>query len=128
MNGTKLQLEGNQLASFSEFIPKSMNFGFSFKKNPVIFMAKWNYRGRQVGTLQPTLGPDAFLSEARRLTLDLNVIMLLHKRVSLFANAQNVFNAQQITNASGPLTPHYASRRLTSTSGTTVIVGLKGSF
>ena len=128
VNGTKLQLEGNQLASFSEFIPKSMNFGFSFKKNPVIFMAKWNYRGRQVGTLQPTLGPNAFLSEARRLTLDLNVIMLLHKRVSLFANAQNVFNAQQITNASGPLTPHYASRRLTSTSGTTVIVGLKGSF
>jgi hypothetical protein len=49
---------------------------------------------------------DAFLSEARRLTLDLNVIMLLNKRVSLFANAPNVFNAQQITNASGPLTPH----------------------
>jgi hypothetical protein len=71
---------------------------------------------------------DAFVSEARHLTLDLNVIMLLNKRVSLFANAQNVFNAQQITNASGPLTPHYASRRLTSTSGTTVTVGLKGSL
>jgi hypothetical protein len=54
VNGTKLRLEGHQLASFSEFIPESMNWGFSFKKNPLIFMAKWNYRGKQVGTAQPT--------------------------------------------------------------------------
>jgi len=128
LNGTKLHLEGNQLASFSEFIPESMNWGFSFKKNPVIFMAKWNYRGDQVGTAQPTLGPDAFLSEKKRCTLDLNVIVLLSKRLSLFTNVQNAFNARQLTLASGPLTPHYASRRLTSTSGTSIIMGIKGSF
>ena len=128
VNGTKLRLEGHQLASFSEFIPESMNWGFSFKKNPVILMAKWNYRGDQVGTAQPTLGPDAFLSEKKRLTLDLNIIVLLGKRMSLFTNVQNVFNEPQLTMASGSLTPHYASRRLTATSGTTIIMGLKGTF
>ena len=30
--------------------------------------------------------------------------------------------------AAGSLTPHYASRRLTATSGTIVIMGIKGSF
>jgi hypothetical protein len=105
-----------------------MNWGFSFKKNPVIFMAKWNYRGGQVGTAQPTLGPDAFLSEEQRVTLDVNVIVLLSKRLSLFTNVQNAFNAPQLTMAAGSLTPHYASRRLTATSGTIVIMGIKGSF
>jgi hypothetical protein len=128
VNGTKLRLEGHQLASFSEFIPESMNWGFSFKKNPVIFMAKWNYRGTQVGTAQPTLGPDAFLYEDKRLTLDLNIIVLLGKRMSLFTNVQNVFNEPHLTLARGSLTPHYASRRLTATAGTTIIAGIKGSF
>lgn len=128
VNGTKLRLEGHQQASFSEFIPESMNWGFSLKKNPVIFMAKWNYRGGQVGTAQPTLGPDAFLSEEQRVTLDVNVIVLLSKRLSLFTNVQNAFNAPQLTMAAGSLTPHYASRRLTATSGTIVIMGIKGSF
>jgi outer membrane receptor protein involved in Fe transport len=127
-NGTKLRLEGHQLASFSEFIPESVNWGFSFKKNPAIFMAKWNYRGDQVGTAQPTLGPDAFLSERKRVTLDLNLIVLLNKRLSLFTNVQNAFNAPQLTMASGSQTPHYASRRLTATSGTIVILGVKGNF
>jgi iron complex outermembrane recepter protein len=128
LNGTKLKTEGNQLASFSEFIPESANWGFSFKKNPIIFMAKWNYRGTQTGTAQPTLGPDAFLYEDARLTLDLNIIALTRKRLSFFTNVQNVFNAQQLTLARGSLTPHYASRRLTSTSGTTIIAGIKGTF
>ncbi len=128
VNGTKLRLEGHQLASFSEFIPESMNWGFSFKKNPAIFMAKWNYRGDQVGTAQPTLGPDAFLSEKKRVTLDLNLIVLLSRRLSLFTNVQNAFNAPQLTLASGSQTPHYASRRLTATSGTIVILGIKGNF
>jgi iron complex outermembrane recepter protein len=128
VNATKLRLEGHQLASFSEFIPESMNWGFSVKKNPVIFMAKWNYRGKQVGTAQPTLGPDAFLYEEKRVTLDLNVIVLLGKRLSLFTNVQNAFNAPHVTLAHGSLTPHYASRRLTATSGTVIIMGVKGTF
>lgn len=128
VNGTKLRLEGHQLASFSEFIPESMNWGFSAKKNPVIFMAKWNYRGKQVGSAQPTLGPDAFLYEAKRVTLDLNIIMLMGKKLSLFTNVQNVFNAPHLTLAQGSLTPHYASRRLTATAGTSIIMGIKGTF
>ena len=75
-----------------------------------------------------TLGPDAFLSEEQRVTLDVNVIVLLSKRLSLFTNVQNAFNAPQLTMAAGSLTPHYASRRLTATSGTIVIMGIKGSF
>ena len=38
------------------------------------------------------------------------------------------FNEPQLTMASGSLTPHYASRRLTATSGTIFIMGLKGTF
>jgi hypothetical protein len=128
MNGTKLRLEGNQVASFSEFIPESLNWGVSFSKKPIIFMAKWNYRGRQTGARQPGFGPDAFLFEDRRTTLDLNSEYQLRKQVSLFLNVQNVFNAPIITLIEGSATPHYAKRSLTSNSGTTITLGLKGTF
>jgi iron complex outermembrane receptor protein len=128
LNGTKLHLEGNQVASFSEFIPETLNGGISFSRNPKIVMAKWNYRGRQTGSAQPGFGPDAFLYEDRRTTLDLNAEFQLRDRLSLFANVQNVFNAPIITLIEGSSTPHYAKRSLTSNSGTTITVGLKGTF
>ena len=48
--------------------------------------------------------------------------------MSLFTNVQNVFNEPHVTLASGPSTPAYASRRLTATSGTVIIAGIKGTF
>ena len=81
-----------------------------------------------MGTAQPTLGPDAFLSEEKRLTLDLNIIVLLGKKMSLCTNVQNAFNEPPLTMASGSQTPRYANRRLTATSGTIIIMGIKGTF
>ncbi|MSU50742.1 MAG: TonB-dependent receptor [Opitutus sp.] len=128
MNGTKLRLEGNQVASFGDFIPESLNWGVSFSRKPIIFMAKWNYRGRETGSAQPAFGPDAFLFEDRRTTLDLNTEFQWRKQMSLFANVQNVFNEPIITLIKGSATPRYAQRSLTSNSGTTITIGLKGTF
>jgi outer membrane receptor for ferrienterochelin and colicin len=72
INGTKLDLDGDRDADFSAFTPESLNWGFSYSRRPVMFMAKWNYRGkRRLGAL-PALGPDAYAYDDRRVTLDLN--------------------------------------------------------
>jgi TonB-dependent receptor len=127
-NGTKLKLEGNQGASFAEFIPENLNWGISFSRKPVIFMARWNYRGRQTGAAIPALGPDAFTGEDRHTTLDVNTEYRISKTMSLFVNIQNVFNSPIITLAYGPETPDYARRLLTSISGMTISLGIKGNF
>ena len=49
-NGTKLVLEGPSEAAFNAFTPESLNWGFSYTRRPVSFMAKWNYRGRLLYT------------------------------------------------------------------------------
>jgi hypothetical protein len=50
------------------------------------------------------------------------------KRLSIFANAQNVFDEPIITLRRGPETPAYAQRQLTSVTGTTFALGIKGTF
>ena len=128
MNGTKLWLAGDQLASFDDFIPEMANAGISFSRKPIMFIAKVNYRGRQTGNARPAMGPDAFIYEDRRAILDLNFEYQMRARLSLFANVQNVFNAPIITLTKGSATPNYARRSLTSNAGTTITMGIKGSF
>jgi outer membrane receptor protein involved in Fe transport len=127
-NGTKLWLSGSQSALFTETVPETFNLGFSFSRKPVLFMAKGNYRGRQRGSVFAGFGPGAFAFEEPRKTLDLNAEYQWSKRLSFFANAQNVFNEPTITARRGPETPAYAQRLITGISGATITVGIKGTF
>ncbi len=128
VNGTKLDLDGNRDADFSAFTPESLNWGFSFSKKPVMFMAKWNYRGkRRLGAL-PGLGPDAYAYDDRRLTLDLNAEIQLRKSLFFYVAAQNVFNTPSLELRYGSVTPDYAKDQRYGYNGIGITFGIKGTF
>jgi len=128
VNGTKLELQGDRDADFSAFTPESLNWGFSYSRRPVMFMAKWNYRGkRQLGAL-PTLGPDAYAYDDRRLTLDLNAEYQLRKSIFLYVAAQNVFNTPSLELRYGSATPAHAKAHRWGYNGVGITMGLKGTF
>ncbi len=128
VNGTKLDLDGNRDADFSAFTSESLNWGFSYSKKPVMFMAKWNYRGkRRLGAL-PALGPDAYAYDDRRLTLDLNAEVQLRKALFFYAAAQNVFNSPSLEMRYGSVTPDYAKDQRYGYNGIGITFGIKGTF
>ncbi len=127
-NGTKLELEGNRQADFTSFIPKSGNWGVSFSRQRFSFTAKWNYRGRDKRTAQPSFGPDAFVHYAARTTLDLSASYQFSRRFSIAASVGNVMNVPQTLQWFGSSTPEYAIRNRTSEFGVPFAIGLKGTF
>jgi iron complex outermembrane recepter protein len=128
VNGTKLDLQGDRDADFSGFTPESLNWGFSYTRRPVMFMAKWNYRGKRSLAAFPGLGPDAFRYDDRRLTLDLNAELQIRKTIFLYAAAQNVFNVPARELRYGSDTPTYAKVQRWGYNGVGITVGLKGTF
>ena len=128
INGTKLDLDGDRDADFSAFTPESLNWGFSYSRRPVMFMAKWNYRGkRRLGAL-PALGPDAYAYDDRRVTLDLNAELQLRKSIFLYVAAQNVFNTPSLEKRYGSATPAYAKDHRWGYNGVGITMGIKGTF
>ncbi len=128
LNGTKLDLDGDRDADFSAFTPESLNWGFSYSRRPVMFMAKWNYRGkRRLGAL-PNLGPDAYAYDDRRLTLDLNAELQLRKAIFLYVAAQNVLNVPSLEKRYGTATPDYAKDHRYGYNGVGITMGIKGTF
>jgi TonB-dependent receptor len=128
VNGTKLKLEGDRDADFATFIPVSLNWGFSYSRRPINFMAKWNYRGKQKNNSFPTIAPDGYTYDDRRLILDLNVEYQLRSSLFLFVNAQNVFNSPSVQLRYGSETPDYAKHWFTNKNGVGITLGVKGTF
>jgi iron complex outermembrane receptor protein len=128
VNATKLKLKGDRQADFNRFIEETVNWGFTFSRKPVTFMAKWNYRGRQKRTAFPTLGPDAFEYYKARVNLDLNLDYTVGPRLAFFLNARNVFNEPQILQRFGSETPAYAKQFRTEEFGIQFVAGIKGAF
>lgn len=127
-NITKLELEGGQGASFTSFIPKTANWGFSFSRQRVTFLAKWNHRGRDRRVPQPLYGPDGYEFFKARTNLDLNFIYSVSPRISVVANANNVFNVPQTILRYGSSTPGYARQWRRSEFGVALALGVKGTF
>ena len=127
-NATKLELKGDSQADFNRFIKESVNWGFTFSKKPMTFMAKWNYRGKQKRGAQPALGPDAFEYYKARVNLDLNADYTFSPRLALFVNARNVFNEPQVLLRYGSATPAYAQQFRTEEFGIQFVAGVKGTF
>ena len=125
-NATKLELEGDQSANFSAFIRESANWGVSFSRKSLTAMAKWNYRGLQKGV--QVLGVNGFQFGEPRTTLDVNVDCQIRKNLSLYLNAQNVFNVPEVLLRYGPETPGYARRYQVTTYGAQLTMGVKGTF
>ncbi len=127
-NATKLKLEGNRTADFNRFLPKSANWGFTFTKNPITFMAKWHHRGEQNRGPSTGLGPLAFAYQDARTTLDVNLSYQAFKRLSVFVNARNVTNVHFNASRYQFDTPEYARRQSSNSYGAQWAFGMKGTF
>jgi TonB-dependent receptor len=127
-NATKLKLEGSRSADFNRFIPKSANWGFTFTRNPVTFMAKWHHRGEQNRGPATAQGPLARVYQDARTTLDLNLTYQAHKRLSVFVNSRNVLNEWFTQSRYQADTPEYARRSSTNSYGAQWAFGMKGTF
>jgi TonB-dependent receptor len=130
VNGTKLRLEGNQSVNFPGFIPESVNWGFSFRKSPVNFSARWNYRGKfRTATLVPALGPTGRqYTKAPHPRLDLNADYTFSRRVLGYLSLKNVFNVTANALRYADETPDYAKPGQVTNTGIIFEVGVKGSF
>jgi TonB-dependent receptor len=128
-NGTKLWLEGEKDADFGGFIPGSLNWGFTFTKNPITFGARWSYLSPNRTGPIPAMGADAFqYAQFEHPTLDLNVSYQFGKRLSFFANAKNVTDEPRLLYRYGSETPDYARVFAYRRYSSIISIGLKGTF
>jgi outer membrane receptor protein involved in Fe transport len=127
-NATRLQLEGDADADFTDFLPESVNWGLTFTRQRLTVITKWNYRGSQRGVAFPSLGPAAYRHPQPRLQLDVSADYRFSRRFSLFCNLRNATNAMQEEHIYGPETPRHAREFLHARLGRVFTLGLKGSF
>ncbi|MFM7751394.1 MAG: TonB-dependent receptor domain-containing protein, partial [Opitutaceae bacterium] len=127
-NATKLRLQGSRTADFNRFIPTSANWGFSYTRRPVTFMAKWHHRGEQNRGPSTGQGPLAYVFQDGRTTLDINLTYQASKRLSLFANGRNVTNVWFNQSRYQADTPIYARRSSTNSYGAQWAFGVKGTY
>ncbi|MEY4938397.1 MAG: hypothetical protein RIQ93_132 [Verrucomicrobiota bacterium] len=128
VNGTKLHLEGSQSADFSTFIPKTANWGFTFRKERVSVGLRWNYRGQVPGTLQTAFGPDAYNYSEAITKMDFTLGYQISPRLAFAGNVKNIFDANTVRTRYGSQTPEYARQTGRSQYGALISVGIKGSF
>lgn len=127
-NATKLKLQGSRNAAFTRFIPESGSWGVTITRNPVTFMLKWNARGEQRQGASPAQGPDAFLYQEKRTTMDANFTYQFTRRIQLFANGRNVGNVHYNLLRYGSQTPAIAKISSTNSYGVQWAFGVKGTF
>ncbi len=126
VNGTKLELEGDQDANFEGFIPESANWGVNGRWKRLSGVLKWNYRGKQ--RRDPIAAVNGYEYIIARLTLDASVDYQLGKSFSVYANAQNLTNEAETAHRYGPETPDFAKHHRETRHGVQITVGVKGTF
>jgi hypothetical protein len=123
-----MRLKGNQQASFQGFVPESANWGVTFKRKPIVLMAKWSYRSDEKRAPFAAFGPDAFTVYTGRTELDMNLSYSLRPNLALFLNARNVLNLYSERRREGSQTPDYAKQTQVLDNGAPFSIGINGSF
>lgn len=127
-SGAILHLQGAEGASFERFIPKSGNLGLTFSRQPIVIMAKVNYRGLQRLVREESTAPNAWSYIAPRASLDVNAEYQVSRRLAIFANARNLLNTQSDTERYSPATPGYSHLLNRENYGVQIAVGVRGTF
>ena len=92
-NVTRLHLEGEHGADFTNFIPRAGNIGLTYNRRPLNIKVNYNYRGPQKLSVQSAINGFQFYAE--RKYFDLNAEYTFSKRATLFVNGRNVTNVPQ---------------------------------
>ncbi|MCC6383049.1 MAG: TonB-dependent receptor, partial [Dehalococcoidia bacterium] len=128
-NLTQLHLQGNAMANFSAFIPRSQNWGISLDRPKYSVRVNWNSRGRQrQGAVGGAAEPGTYAYMHPRLTMDIDAEYRYSKRLGFFLGARNITGEPFVIERYGPNTPPYARRYQRDDYGIAISAGLKGSF
>jgi iron complex outermembrane recepter protein len=128
INGSKLTVSGAERDSFTGFVPKSLNWGFTYNQKRLKVTTRWNFRGKRLQSVVAALGPNGAQYFSASTTMDLNVDFRLTPRLALFSNFQNVLGETEKLERYGDETPGYARFTKDTDSGTFLTFGVKGSF
>jgi iron complex outermembrane receptor protein len=92
-NVTRLHLEGDRAADFTNFIPKAGNIGLTYNRRPLNVKLNYNYRGPQKLSTQTAI--NGFQYYAERKYIDLNAEYQFSRKYTLFLNGRNITNVPQ---------------------------------
>ena len=127
-NFTALDIDGRNQGNFTSFVPKTANLGGSVSYKRLFFLAKGNWRGRQMRETKNStfLGAAEYVREIT--TIDLNLDFRITKHFALFTTVRNVTNEPQQMELDGPNMPGWATLTQDTRSGAQYTLGVKGNF
>ncbi len=129
-NGTSQRLLGDQNSNFSSFIRRSASWGASLTRPKFNVRVNWNFRDRQRNAALNGVGiePGTFNYSPRRLYIGVQAEYYFWKRLSVFANLQNIADATVDWEIYGPSTPEHAQFRQRIQYGSLWTFGVKGTW
>jgi iron complex outermembrane recepter protein len=123
---------GDSTASFSNYQPRTYNWGISLTRPKYTLRMNWNYRGRRRGSLiaasPRSIEPSTYNWQSKRLYIDLSGDYSLTRRIGLFASMRNLNDATEDTERLGPNTPAHAQLLSREDFGSLWTIGVKGTF
>jgi len=121
---------GDQRASFSGFVAKTINYGLTFSRERFTARAAVNMRGRieQGQVTNAGTEPGTFTYLESRAICDVSAEYRLTRRVSTFVTGRNVNSANEDTVTYGPTTPRDRIIRGRINYGATWYVGVKATY
>src|SRR5688572_9525591 len=95
VNGSKLDVSGAQSGEFTGFLPRGLNWGFTYNQKRLKVTTRWNYKGQRLSSVVPALGPDGAQYFSAITTMDMNVEFRVSPRLAIFCNTQNLTGASE---------------------------------
>ncbi len=127
-NFTKLKLEGDRSVDFGDFLPEAFNGGFSFNRERVSFMMRWNWKDVRPRNALPAFGDDGRAYQGSRTALDINCGYQLTRHLRLTASIIDALNWNYTALQYGSRTPEYARVVSTTKTGSAISLALRGNF
>jgi iron complex outermembrane receptor protein len=129
-NSTLVRNKGPAEADFRGFTPKLINWGFTYKKRPILFNGRWTLVGKKrVGTVAAgNIGAPGWNYQQERLRFDASIDYRLNKHYALYAAGRNIFNNRDSNEAYALGSPRYVKFAAEGEYGVTFQFGVKGTF
>ncbi len=129
-NATAIRATGDDNASFSGYVPRSVNWGASLARERYNLRVNWNYRGLARGDpiTGRSIAPGTFNWTSKLLFIDVQGEYFLRKNLGLFFALRNVSDTPNDTKIYGPGTPLVARFRQRTYYDSLWSFGVKGNF
>jgi outer membrane receptor protein involved in Fe transport len=125
------RVTGDESDSFTGYAPRVANWGLSLSRERFTARMNWNYNGRRrLGPVPAgrSIEPGTFNWSSKRLIVDFSGQYYLTRRITLFANLNNLLDAPVDAEIHGPSTPPHAQFRQRQNFDALWTFGVKGTF